>query len=383
MKKLLTMLLALAMIISLFAGCGKKEPSGTDPAAETGKEPAPVAADDNDYSKKAALIIQVGGLGDEGWNDDCYAGMQKAKEELGVDFTCVEPTEAADTEAYLRQLGEAGYGLVICMEYGALSFVYDVAPLYPDTTYVAIGATGPKDIENLIGTMGEVWNSSYLGGALAAFAATDGNEIIDGVADKPGCKIGVVFGLESAGFYNYEDAFKQGAVSVNPDCDIIVDYNGGFSDTEHVKSITENMINNLGCDIVWLCCGTAGLGGLQACRLNNALAIGVDANQDHLEAGSVLTSIRLANDMACYNFVKNWKEGSLESLLDENNDYYMSFAKGEVGVTDMATIREYVTNQENFEKLLELKDKVTDEIVNGDVEVWAYERKQERFPYKK
>lgn len=368
MKRSIAVFLVLVVLACLLTGCGS---SGKEEAAE------------DDFSKKAALIVQVGGLGDEGWNDDCYAGMVRAKEDFGVDFTCVEPVEAADTDTYLRQLGEEGYGLVICMEYGALSFVYDVAPMYPDTTYVQIGATGEKDIPNLIGTMGEIWNSSYLGGVLAAFVATDGNEIIDGVADQTGCKIGVIFGLESSGFYAYEDPFKQGARSVNPDCEIIVDYNGGFTDTENVKTITENMINNLGCDVVWLCCGTAGLGGLQACRLNNALAIGVDSNQDALEKGSVLTSIRLANDEACYNFVSAWKDDKLESLLDDDGDYYMSFAKGEVGVTDMSVIKENVTDEENFEKLLALKDETSKKIISGELEPWnVLFNGGERYPYK-
>lgn len=351
MKRIIAILLALILCFSLVAcGGGGEDGSGGD-------------ADDN--SQKAALIVQVGGLGDEGFNDSSKAGMDRAKAELGVDFVVVEPVEAAETETYLRELGEAGYGLVICMEYGALAFTPEVAADYPDTVYMQFGGEAVEGLDNYVGTQGEAWDSSYLGGTVAAFLATDGNEIVDGVGAQPGAKIGIVFGLESAGFYMYEDAFKQGVKEYNPDAEVIVDYNGGFTDTQNVKTITENMINNLGCDVVWLCCGTAGLGGLQACRLNNAFAIGVDVDQDGLEPGFVATSIKYTLDNCLFNVVEMWQNNTLRG----KGQIRLTLANDEVGITDMSVIAQYVTNEEKFQELQDLVAEKKQGILDGSIVV--------------
>ena len=58
MKKLLAMIMALAMVLSL-AACGGSE----------GNEGS------GDSTIKAACVLGVGGLGDQGYNDLIYAGM--------------------------------------------------------------------------------------------------------------------------------------------------------------------------------------------------------------------------------------------------------------------------------------------------------------------
>ena len=54
-------------------------------------------------------------------------------------------------------------------------------------------------------------------------------------------------------------ASVRGALFYNPDAKVYIDYTVGFSDTANAQSIAQNMINNMGCDVIWTCCGTAGL----------------------------------------------------------------------------------------------------------------------------
>ncbi|NLB71439.1 MAG: BMP family ABC transporter substrate-binding protein [Chloroflexi bacterium] len=348
MNRKVVFLIVCALVMGLFSGCQKASPATVEPVqVEQDATPESQPESINPNSKKAALIVQVGGLGDEGLNDGAHLGMKKASEELGLEFVVVEPTEAAETQTYLRQLGEEGYGLVICMEYGAIAWSEATAKEYPDTTFVQFGDLGTEhEAPNYVGFAGEVWNTAFLGGIAAGFVAQDGNELVEGRGSKPGSKIGIVFGLESVGFYQFEDAFKQGIREVCADCEVIVDYNGGFEDTQNVKTITENMINNLGVDVVWLACGTAGLGGLQAVRLNNAYAIGVDLDQDWIEPGYVITSVRYDFESGIFHVIESWVKDEMPQGL-----FLFTLENGGIDITDMSTIAEFVTNHEKFEEL--------------------------------
>ena len=78
----------LVLIISLFfvSSCGKKETTQNS----SGK-------------LKVGLVFDVGGRGDKSFNDAAYRGLEKAKQELGIEFEYIEPGPGADREAALRQ----------------------------------------------------------------------------------------------------------------------------------------------------------------------------------------------------------------------------------------------------------------------------------------
>ena len=68
-----------------------------------------------------------------------------------------------------------------------------------------------------------------------------------------------------------------------------------------------------GADIVYAAAGGTGLGVLQADSDNNKLSIGVDSNQNHIQPGSVLTSMLKRVDVASYEVFKTANEGTWKS----------------------------------------------------------------------
>ena len=60
-----------------------------------------------------------------------------------------------------------------------------------------------------------------------------------------------------------------------------------------------------GADVVYAAAGATGLGVLQAAADGGALAIGVDANQNYLHPGKVLSSMVKRVDVAVYNVMKD------------------------------------------------------------------------------
>ena len=120
MKKLLAILLALIMIVSLAACAGNDDPSekpSENPGSETPSNPD-VSVDKPEVNKKIAMIIQQGGLGDQGFNDTAYAGLTACKEKYDLDVNAVECTDTTQGETLIRELCEAGYGLIINLEAG-------------------------------------------------------------------------------------------------------------------------------------------------------------------------------------------------------------------------------------------------------------------------
>lgn len=377
MKKLLAVLLALVMIVSLAACAGNTDPSADKPDDTNNSDKTDPSGGEDvnpEVNKKIAMIMQQGGLGDQGFNDTAYAGLMACKDKYGLDVNAVECTDTTQGETLIRELCEAGYGLIINLEAGISGNMYTVALDYPDIYFVVVGrqlrinavdgfTETPKNVIESYITLNE---HSFLAGVVAAYAATDGNTLVEGVGQHEGCNIGILFGAESVGFYQYGDGFRQGALFYNPDAKVYIDYTVGFSDTANAQNIAQNMINNMGCDVIWTCCGTAGLGGLEACRLNNAFGIGVDSNQDEVEPGYILTSAVRDNTSLMEFYIGKYLEGDLAQTEPD----VFNLSNGGVDITDMSVIAKYVTDKDKLEELKGIIEQCRKWIADGTITVF-------------
>ena len=84
---------ALVALVALSAGCARKADQGATP-------PAGQAV--------IGLVFDVGGRGDKSFNDQAYAGLEHARDSLGITFQTLETGEGADREAAMRQLAPRG-----------------------------------------------------------------------------------------------------------------------------------------------------------------------------------------------------------------------------------------------------------------------------------
>src|SRR5918997_3443119 len=58
---------------------------------------------------RPALVLDVGGLGDQSFNDSAYAGLQRAKQEFDVETEHLESSSPTDYVDNLTQLADSGY----------------------------------------------------------------------------------------------------------------------------------------------------------------------------------------------------------------------------------------------------------------------------------
>lgn len=354
MKKILALVLALAMVLCLFA-CGSEE------------TPTQPVENDNPNARNLGVILSQGGLGDLGYNDSAAAGCERIKELYGVDYVLTDPKEIAQGETYVRELADEGYGAIFCLEWSLNDTMRNVAKDYPNQYFIVVGLFDSGEVpENVIiidSYLGQA-QANFLCGVIASFVATDGNTIIDGVAQQQGDpKLGCIFGVESVGFYMANDAFEHGAKFYNPKATVISDYTVGFSDAANGKNVVDNMVNSLGVDVVYCCAGAAGIGGLQACRINNAFGIGVDSNQDGYEPGYILTSMMKYTDRQVEVIGEMLSKGELKGGMVIN----CTIDTGMIGITDMATIKEHVTNPEKYAELEKVISDVHAGLESGEI----------------
>jgi basic membrane protein A and related proteins len=321
----LTKLSAVACVAALaLAGCGSSDSSGDKggdkPAAS--KDVCKTAKGDG---PKIGLAYDVGGRGDQSFNDSAYVGLTKAVSEFKA--TCVEG-EATTGEAEsaredrLRQMADAGAVAIVGVGFAYSDSVNAVAPDYPKVNFAVVDGFDPDTKPNK--------NVAYL-----TFAAEQGSYLV-GVAAAEKSKaghIGFVGGVHNDLIKGFEAGYTAGAKAVKPDIKVDVAYIQesdlkGFDDTAGGKAAATGEFDK-GADIVYAAAGGSGTGVFDAAvdAGDGKWAIGVDSDQ-YLTATAaqkphILTSALKRVDVSTYDFIKTVNDGkpaSSYTTYDLKND---------------------------------------------------------------
>ncbi|MFN8193496.1 MAG: BMP family ABC transporter substrate-binding protein [Nocardioidaceae bacterium] len=312
----LTKIVAVAAVASLtFAGCSKNddsEPTATDSSSSSAATSNDVCKDASGDGPKVGLAYDVGGRGDQSFNDSAYAGLEKAVNDLGA--TCTEG-EASDGEAEsaredrLRQMADAGMNPIIGVGFAYSDAVNAVAPDYPEISFGVIDGFDPDADAND--------NVAYLG-----FAENEGSFLV-GVAaalKTQADHIGFVGGVHNDLIKKFEAGYVAGAKAVNPKIKVDVKYIeesdlSGFGDPAGGKQAAAAEFDN-GADIVYHASGASGSGVFEAATEagDGKWAIGVDSDQ-YLTAPAdqqphILTSMLKRVDVATFNMIQSVADGS-------------------------------------------------------------------------
>lgn len=348
MKKALAFLMVVAIICTLFVGCGK-----TEAPAATGSN-APAAAS----NLKAACVLGVGGLGDQGYNDLIYAGMKRAEEELGIAFDYAEPKQISDFENILRDMSNSGeYCVIICVGFDQMDALMTVSPDFPDQNYAFIDGVIAAD--NIASYSCREQEGSFLVGAMAALMKQD--PATYGLSDSN--KIGFIGAMENDTILRFAAGYDAGAKYVVPEIEVDIKYVGGdnpFGDTTTCKEIALSQNNN-GCDIIYQAAGGSGLGLFTAAAEADFLAIGCNSNQNTIDPDHIVASMLKRVDTAAYEIVKAASEGTLK--LGE--EVVLGLEQGGIDYTlEYSNIK---VSEDIINKLSELEQK----IISGEIQVPA------------
>ena len=247
-------------------------------------------------------MFDVGGRGDKSFNDQAYAGLERAEKELGITFHTLETGEGADREAAMRQLAAGDAQLIFGVGFLFTDDIRKLAVEFPDKKFACVDYTvnaGDTLPPNLVALKFKEEEGSYLVGALAALLSTTG-------------KVGFVGGMQIPLIKKFEAGYVAGVHAVRPGAQVIVKYAGttgsAFKDPTKGKELALAEYNQ-GADIIYHASGSTGLGVFEAAREKRKLAIGVDSDQHDEAPENVLTSMVKRVDVAVFDTIRETIEG--------------------------------------------------------------------------
>ena len=256
---------------------------------------AAMAADD-----KPAIVFDIGGKFDKSFNESMFNGSEKFKAESGVAYGEFEIANEAQREQAIRNFADQGYSPIIAAGFAQAAAVEKVAKEYPDLKFAIVDMV--VDLPNVQSIVFNEHEGSYLVGMMA------------GMASKTGT-VSFVGGMDIPLIRKFACGYAQGVKAAKPDAKIIQNMTGdtGAAWNDPVKGgeITKGQMSQ-GSDVVYAAAGATGLGVLKAAAEGGALSIGVDANQNYLYPGKVLTSMLKRVDVAVYNVMKSGKDGTFK-----------------------------------------------------------------------
>ena len=296
-----------AGILALTA-CGSDDSNDSG----SGSDDSGSAAPSSDI--KVGMAYDVGGRGDQSFNDSAAAGLDQAKEEGLIADS--QESEAEDGEAEsareerLRTFADAGFNPIIAVGFAYAASVGKVSKEYPDVNFAIIDDSSLADSPNVASLVFAEEQGSFLVGAAAALKTKTDH-------------IGFVGGVETPLIQKFQAGYEAGAQAVNPDIKVDVKYLtqvpdfSGFADPAKGKTAAQGMFDG-GADIVYHAAGGSGGGVFEAASEaagDNNWAIGVDSDQYNTADPSVkdviLTSMLKNVNVAVYEFLKASSGGTI------------------------------------------------------------------------
>lgn len=357
-RLLLSLLASFALVA---AACGG---SDTEVEAEAGSDGD---SESEVETFNMGLTFDIGGRGDQSFNDSAAAGADRAIADLGITVSDAEPNADGSDRAQLLQAQADASTLVLAVGFLFADDVAAVAAENPDVNFAVVddamldfeaeGGPAPRG-DNIAGLTFAEEQGSFLVGAAAALKSETGT-------------LGFIGGVGGFGLIEkFEAGFAAGARAVNPDIVIIPQYItqapdfDGFFAGDRAREIALSMYDQ-GADIIYHAAGGSGAGLFEAAAEQSestgsqVWAIGVDSDQFNTAGAEaqpyILTSMLKRVDNAVYEI----------TTAHANGD----FAAGNV-VYDLSTDGVgYSTSGGYIDDITDQLEEFKAQIVAGDIVV--------------
>ncbi len=297
------------------------------------------------------LLVGSGGLGDQSFNDMTLAGLGRAQKKYTFKLV-VQETEGKpeSNENSLIALIKQGADIIVVNGSQFAQLIQEYSSKYPEK-YFFVNDYPIENLPNVASTVFAQEEGAYLVGLLAAHITNTGH-------------IGFIGGVDLPVIQSFRDGYIQGAKSVSSDVKVSVvtvspdgDYSGFNSPTlgfELAVAMYER-----GVDIIFSVAGLTGNGIIQAALQQRKLVIGVDADQDHMAKGFVLTSMMKRLDLSAFTEISKIFEGRFEAGI-----IHYSLENGGVGLTEMRYTRHLVDDS-----VMQQLQQATQDIIDGRIKI--------------
>jgi basic membrane protein A len=279
---------------------------------------------------KVALVTDIGGLNDKGFNHLAYLGITKAEKTLGITGRVYNTQLSSQRLPNLQAAAAAGYKLVIGTGFNFFQDYAQVSPVYPHTKFAGIDVDNATagHLPNYHGLVFHEEQAGYLVGYIAGLMIKahpyKGKQIVSAVGANPVPAI-----------VHYLAGYKAGAKKADPGVTVLLDMANDptFNNQALCKATTHTQVTK-GSGIVFEAAGGCGLGGLTEAKQDGIWGIGVDANQGYL-GSFMLTSALKKVDVAVFNIIKQFKANP--ASVKGNTDTVFDVKSGGVGYAPLST----------------------------------------------
>ncbi len=292
MKKILALLLALVMALSLFA-CGKKDP---DPQPDDNK---PVNADDikdemtsADGKYEIAFVTDVGQLKDKSFNQGTFDGVKLYANANNLSYKYYQPAngdQATDDDRFdaMKAAAENGAKVIVCAGFMQGTALAKAAAEFKDVSFIFVDGWAMADAKGnpLTNTLGVAFQEEQCG-YLAGYAAVkEGYTKLGftggGGGTNPAC-------------CRYGYGFVQGASAAAKELNTKVEmnyswlYGASFQASPELQTMANGWYTN-GTECIFACGGSMFASVAAAAAANDGKVVGVDVDQS-FESDTVITS---------------------------------------------------------------------------------------------
>jgi basic membrane protein A len=289
-KKLGLMVTALLTAGTILSGCGN---------SDDGKSSG---GDKKDF--KVAMVTDTGGVDDKSFNQSAWEGLTKYGKdnslEEGKDFKYLQSTQQSDYKPNLNSLVRQKYDLVFGIGFLMGTDVETVAKQQPDAKLAIVDMVVKGD------NVANITFSEHEGSFLVGLVA--------GLQTKSN-KVGFVGGVNSELIKKFENGFKAGVKTANPNAEIMVQYAEDFNKAEKGQQIA-NTFYEQGADIIYHAAGGTGMGVFTEAKNRkkngqDVWVIGVDRDQhqEGMPENVTLTSMVKRVDQAVYEVSEQTAKG--------------------------------------------------------------------------
>ena len=302
MKKILALLLAVVMVLSLVACATTEKPDDKAPADTTPADNTPAeqpeetpaeqpeetpaeqpeeAPAESDYA--VAMITDYGDITDQSFNQTTYEACKEFCEANGVKFNYFKPAgdNTADRVAMIEKAIDEGYNVIVMPGYAFGEAIKETAESNSDTTFIALDV-GAGDLGEDYVVPANLYCAVYqeeLCGYMAGYTAV-----------KLGyTKLGFLGGMAVPAVVRYGYGYVQGVDAAAKELDITVDlkyaYGNQFSGDADITAAMDTWYQG-GTEIVFACGGGIYTSAAEAAAKVGGKVIGVDVDQKGIIDGS-------------------------------------------------------------------------------------------------
>ena len=355
MKKLLSILLAGAMVLSLAACGGDTGTSTSEPAsASTGTSESASATGGIPKDEIKVGVIHLSdpaeGSGYTYSHDQGIIGMQQnlglADDQI-VRKISVDDTNAAAVETAITECVEEGCNIIFATSWGYMDTCEALAEEFPDVIF-SHGTGYKSNGTNFNNYFGRIYQARYLSGIIAGMK-TETN------------KIGYVaaMGQENGEVTSGCNAFAMGVASVNPDAQVYVSVTNSWFNPEGEKQAAERLIAE-GCDVIGQHCDTPN--PQTAAEEHGVWGVGYNSDMTKDAPGATLTSVMWDWSVYYTKAVQNVIDGTWVAGEKVDN-YFGDMADG------LVTLGEFNSDLVTDEMIAKVEE-VKAQIVSGEWDVF-------------